>query len=378
MGNNNKYNDQKKINPKIGILTFHNTMNYGASLQAYALTNTVKALGFNSEVVNYICDTVDKRETPHKPLVRNILIHPLAFIRSLRDYPILKKRRAAFDSFIASVLQVGPQVCAQHELEKKYDGIIVGSDQVWNLKITGDDEFFFLNDGLSLDFHRIAYAASFGDGASFDDLSENSVEGLSKFSAISVREPLGLQILEKVPHVLDAKCVLDPTFLLTADEWRQIAICEKRDPYVLVYMVSETMRTLEFAQQYAASNNLDIIAIDLNRGRFKCGGVKTEQSVSPREFVGLIDNADTVVTSSFHGFCLALIFEKNVFYSEKRNNGEINDRVKGLADSLSISNHAIEDPVMGVAIDYEEVRIKLDQLKKDSLNYLSLSLRSGM
>lgn len=38
---------------KIGIVTWHHNPNYGGLLQAYALQETIKKLGYNPEFVNY-------------------------------------------------------------------------------------------------------------------------------------------------------------------------------------------------------------------------------------------------------------------------------------------------------------------------------------
>ena len=91
------FNEENMENMKgeilmIGILTFHNTTNFGASLQAYSLCKAIRSMGHECELVNYICPNIVKRERELsrsknilKNIVKNILIRP-AFLKKLENF----------------------------------------------------------------------------------------------------------------------------------------------------------------------------------------------------------------------------------------------------------------------------------------------------
>ena len=44
---------------KIGILTFHNCVNYGAAMQAYGLQSFLISKGYNVEIIDYVNEKID-------------------------------------------------------------------------------------------------------------------------------------------------------------------------------------------------------------------------------------------------------------------------------------------------------------------------------
>ena len=125
--------------------------------------------------------------------------------------------------------------------------IIVGSDQVWNYNCSGNDTTFLLD--WCETSKKYSYAASFGVA----ELPEQQVpffkEQLSKFRYISVREKTGQDICEKQLG-LSAEVVLDPTLLLTKDEWaNRFCIQAKDKKYILVYSFSKNKEFLEIVRQ---------------------------------------------------------------------------------------------------------------------------------
>ena len=47
---------------RIGLLTFHDTTNFGSWLQTYALYEKVRQLGYNAEIIDYRCKGIELRE----------------------------------------------------------------------------------------------------------------------------------------------------------------------------------------------------------------------------------------------------------------------------------------------------------------------------
>ena len=164
---------------KIGILTFYNTTNYGALLQMFALYKSVEKMGKPVEIIRYYCEAVEERE--------NLKITKAKSIKGIIKSIILKKpnsdKQKRFREFEKQ------NFCFSHELYnyntikeigKEYNSLIVGSDQVWNTKLTGGDYEFFLENVE--DVSKNSYAASFG----VEELSKDEMKkisgGLQKFN----------------------------------------------------------------------------------------------------------------------------------------------------------------------------------------------------
>ena len=131
------------MNNNTGILTFIDTLNYGAELQAYALTQTISKLGYQAELINYRCPAIDERETPHFPSPVD-LTKPKHFFGLALKYPELIERKKGFTKFTNKYTPLGASVSSAGEMLKIYDRIVVGSDQVWRPDTTGEDDTFFV------------------------------------------------------------------------------------------------------------------------------------------------------------------------------------------------------------------------------------------
>ena len=67
---------------KIGIITFHWAINYGAVLQCYALQETLKALGHDVFVINYKPKRFDN--TFWTFIRYRMFLHPKAYYRDIK------------------------------------------------------------------------------------------------------------------------------------------------------------------------------------------------------------------------------------------------------------------------------------------------------
>ena len=149
---------------KIGILTFHNVINYGGVLQCMALQDFLKAYNYEVEVINYKSKHIGKNNKLIKfsstsNLIKSVLTLPFNYIR--------KKR---YNNFIKNNLILTNDVKNYDELKKlceeKYDYVIIGSDQVWNSEITENEaDVYFLE---NINVKKISYAASTGDDKLID------------------------------------------------------------------------------------------------------------------------------------------------------------------------------------------------------------------
>lgn len=127
---------------KIGILTFHNAYNFGAVLQAYALREYLQQ---NSncivEIINYKNEQIEKEKSRWKGLLNNNVVKELA--RNLLTTPYYLKLDKVFSEFVNKYLTADNEIKKKDLSFLKYDLYLVGSDQVWNLPLTGNDKTFF-------------------------------------------------------------------------------------------------------------------------------------------------------------------------------------------------------------------------------------------
>lgn len=341
---------------KIGILTFHCAHNYGAVLQCYGLQEALKAMGHDVQVIDYRPDYLWK---PYK-------VFNIQRFRTNSLYELLKlvaketillpnriKRHRAFDDFIKKRFNLSHSI-TQQDIPSCYDVYVMGSDQIWNPKITkGFDQVYFGYFSFQKANKKyVAYAASMES----TKLEPNSInfllKSLNNFDAISVRE---MQLAEQL-HSLTGKkieTVLDPTLLVDHSIWNKIAIEPlKKKGYVLVYQIRMDTNVMHIADSIANQLNTHVIEITGNL-TFQFNNRKRVQYASPEEFLGLIKNAACILTTSFHGTAFSVIFNRP-FYCIALNDG-YDTRSQSLLASIGLEHRIIGKNDMPVfsTIDYD-------------------------
>ena len=93
--------------PIVGILTFPNTNNYGAELQAFAPCSTVRRMGHKAELVDYRNPMVTFAETPRRPGVRVLVRHPRGSLARLLALRGLVARQRGLTPSAASTRRSG-------------------------------------------------------------------------------------------------------------------------------------------------------------------------------------------------------------------------------------------------------------------------------
>lgn len=359
---------------KIGILTFQNTLNYGAMLQAYALQKVLYEMGNEVEILNYRNPTITYRETPKIPPAKEFIEHPRGSLRFLRTYNASKKRAEEFENFTKRHLCLSGYITNQEDVVGKYDVIVVGSDQVWNLACTGNDFFYFLENLDRSKIKTISYAASFGSDTFPSNYFERCASAIKKFYAVSVREISGLALVKSMTGC-KASLTLDPTLLLKKNDWEQItAPSFDSAPFVFAYVVSERKETVKFAKEVARKQRANLIITDCYNGATLLDKQLYYNSLSPEEFLSLLSNAAYVVTSSFHGLALSLAMEKEVYYSLNTKAANRNSRLETLATLAGIKDRTIDEGFADNPINYELVTARLLAERNSSLQFLKDSL----
>lgn len=321
---------------RIGILTFHRAHNYGAVLQCYALLQYLKSLGNEVYVIDYSSEYVQlcyKLVDFHRIKGRNPIKVITRLINEIKLFPIRKARAEKFDMFVNKHFQL-----LSPSKINDLDIIIVGSDQVWNTKLThGFDKYYWGNFAHNKKTRIISYAASIEEF--WDEIyNKEAAAYLSNFDSISVREENAMNYLQKMfPQKEISQCV-DPTLLLTANAWKRIAVLTNKEKYLLVYQVRNSEKTVSIAQKIAKKLSLSIVYLSAS---VSGNNSKISKYASPEQYLGFFMNASFIVCTSFHGTVFSLIFEKP-FVSIRLNDGR-DSRVESLLSKCNCLDHFIAD-----------------------------------
>lgn len=359
---------------RIGIITYHRALNYGAALQAFSLTEHLKSKGYNAEVIDYRCPRI---ESDYYKLIPSKAKSFRAIISSVMKYPKKRKRAALFRKFENKQCYLSSTSYDKNSISKsnaEYDVFISGSDQVWN-NYGSDSDFNYFLEFVDDSKKKIAYSASFGYKKVPEFLVEDYKRLLNRFDAISVREKSGAII---VKNLIDknAYVTCDPVLLLDEDTWnRKIDInIEMKEPYLLCYFLAFNNAALDYATTYASKTGLKVVAINNIQKDFP--GVKMLKFVSPERFVSLFANASAVITDSFHGTVFSLTFHKpfNTFVSEKSG---VSSRIESLLDRLGLMSHIVSDFEKSdwTTIDYKTVNESIKAYRNSSISFLEESLK---
>lgn len=347
----------------VGILTFHAQLNYGGVLQAWALQESVRALGYPCVVVDRrLSDDNDALVHYAPPGLRNrakLAFRRLAGLgdvapakRSLRTQAFLSSRLSLTPYHFVSWRSLPPSA-------RLPDVLLVGSDQVWHAGRFGDPRAYLLRHAPPV--RAVAYAASFGFAPSSLDglLSARDLrqwdgralpldpgetvgmlyrQGLARFDAISCREAEGVDICRRLgfeaTHVVDPSLLADPRVYGRIRAGRADGPCRR----VFVYLLGEDFekhRAALDAFARARKGRVDVflnavppgwfgplpsspsrlrawIAAFRRRRSLTRGRVRVRADAGPLEFLRALAAADAVVTDSFHAVMFSIVFERNV------------------------------------------------------------------
>jgi len=364
---------------KIGILTYHTGFNYGASLQAYALQNVVKNMGFDCEIINYETEEfLSSREMFSRKPKR--IKEFVKVISRIPYYNILKMRQRMFEDFTSKCLTTSKLYRTAKEVEEHaedYDCIICGSDQIWNLG-TPDapdaDSLYFLN--FEKKQKRVSYAASFGKWVLNPHHEEEVLPWLKQFDAVSVRELSGQDYLKT--RGIESTVTLDPTILLDAEQYNEI--CAERqiaEKYILMFSWNCNRDVIRAAKKVSKEMGYPLYQLTPPpRAMFK--GVSRKLDVGPKEFLSLIKNAEFVVTNSFHGTAFSTTFEKPYVSVVTK---KADPRMESLLKQLGLEDHLVNVDDINIEkmkkTDYKKVNEKKVVLRADSYKFLKSALEVG-
>lgn len=349
---------------KIGILTFHDTNNFGSLLQTYALYKVLSEKYTECEVIDYRCNALCEREIP-KTLTQLRTVKEV--YRYIRYHDKLQKKYKNLVKFSEKNIHTSKpyNIGTVKELSESYDCIIVGSDIVWGLDITGEDYTYFL---ASIDCpYKYAYASSFGSDDILNDSRKERVgEYLKQFMAIAVREEDAVSIVKQISGK-DAQLVLDPTLLLSEPEWKPfIAPRQIQEPYILTYFEDEQGVVEKNAKMLKENTGLPVY--NVTNGKHM-SGVNNRAVYSLEGFLSYIYYADYVVTASYHGMAFSINFNKQFYFFNRCHKS----RMQTLAGIADLSDRELLNNVdyRDGTIDYALVNERIDKWRNTSFEFLN-------
>lgn len=327
---------------KIGIITVFDAVNYGSFLQAFCLQEAIKELGHE---VKFIKTSSLKYE---KWRIKCL------FTYNIKKIPYKYKFAKGF-FYSWNKLNITRK-------RNGYDLVIIGSDEMWqvkNLTFKPLKEFFGCNIGAN---KIITYAICCNDTTTEDTKKFPFIqEGINKISSISVRDKATYDAYKPLTSK-EFVYSLDPTFLVDLEKFE---IENNRHDYILVYTYGFTEERIRKTVEFAKKKNKRLISVAQ-----KFDWCDESIAASPFEFLGLIKNADYVITDTFHGTILSISYNKEFisFASHKRKVLKTLEQF----DLMNRNGETVEELeiIAQNTIDYKKVNENINQGRIESIDYL--------
>lgn len=374
---------------RIGILTQPLYINYGGLVQCYALQTVLQRMGhetivlqreFNREYsfcggcVYYVKHIVKmllgRRESWHY-----VVSQEKRDYIAKNTYQFIEKNIKPRTEHLYTTEQLAETVASLG-----LDAIIVGSDQVWRPYYSPCISNYFLDflPGGSR-IKRISYAASFGsDEWTFSPgHTKQCAALLKKFDAVSVREKSAVKLC-KEHFGVDAVQTLDPTLLLNAEDYMNLCPDRKNSRGSLFcYVLDKTPQKQAIIRRIACETgkqpfeSMPLLPPDT----YNLYG-NIDKCVFPpvEDWLSAFNEADMVVTDSFHGTVFSIIFNKPFYVIGNEGRGMA--RFQSLLSLFGLEDRLITSDNVNISgeISWEKVNNCRQGLKQESLNFIGISL----
>ncbi len=380
------------------IITMHRPINYGSYLQATATYKFVKNNGFDVDVIDYLYPNAyhqnnsynfkrEKREREENE--KQVVSLKKRVYEKIGRYlvrPNNTKKMTLFSEFYKKHITLTREYGSLEDLiacPPVADVYITGSDQVWNPLFTHHDTSFMFS-WAPRSAKRISYSASISISDLPDEFVDDFKTNLSKYSFISTRE--NTDIIKKLigKNSVD---VLDPTFLLSSEEWKKY--CSPKPlvegKYILCYLLEYSFSPFPFAytliEYIRKKTGYKVVMIDGECANV-LKGYKVFANNGPAEFLNLFLNASFVITNSFHGTAFSLNFHKQ-FLAITNNQPTKDFRVRAILEKLAIRTECEVKNASNIEtlklpnLDYSVIGNKLECLRNESKKFFKNALKSN-
>lgn len=378
---------------KIGILTLPLYINYGGILQAYALQTILERQGHVVEVIKYT-------SISYPPYKNTVLGESIATIKRIVKRTILGKDIKVFNysNYVNEALAVKDKF-TQPFIEKyihnyiinsfcdltsdRYDGIVVGSDQIWrHIYFTEEGrhiEDAFLNFAKDWNIKRMAYAASFGKGE-IKEYTEDEIYAckslIQKFDFVGVREESGVNICTKEFHKKSVQ-VLDPTLLLHREDYEKLVKNSNNltnsKGNLFCYLLNKNKEEEVLIKKISKKEGLNPFEVV----------AKPESSLSPldervqqpvEQWIKAFMDARLIVTDSFHACVFSILFNKPfiVVANNHRGVARIDSLLKMFGLGSRLQSYDSDLTILGQSIDWEEVNEIIEKKRIECISYFDV------
>ena len=381
----------------IGLVLSYKETNYGAQLQAYATQVVIESLGFQTEIIDY----TPKRGDRHIVICRGLLQYlyqqyrykRLAKVHADSDDPVFQKNKKErieqYKAFIERRLLGIVKVSGYKQLVscgKKYDAVLIGSDQKWHPGFSFGNliPLRFVPDNV----RKISYATSLGVSEYPKYCWHSAREAWRRVDYLSVREQQGADIIKQVcGNDISVKVVVDPTYLLTKQQWEELIPIEQKskENYVFCYFLGNDEKSKMIARAFADQIKLKLVSVLSKESYSPIDQTFADELVmgnTPEDFINWIRGAEYVFTDSFHGTAFSVINEKQffIFYRKRKESTSRNSRIDNILAKWDLSNRLVGSDadasllVNAKDIDYERVTSIVEKERADSLAFLTKAL----
>lgn len=354
---------------RYGIITHYDVMNHGAILQLYGLVQVLRQLGVDAKALQYERNykyTDEYLKSKYKIGIKSIFYY-LGFIykRGLKNFFFLYKKKRLLKSFKSENNLIG----GSYNNSTVYDGIIIGSDEVFSL-YTGLTPPLF---GYGLPSKKVfSYAGSFGSTTIKEidnkDCREYIHEGLGGMCGLSMRDKNSVEICE---NILGIRPIITCDPVILYDYKKELHGFERpiKDKYMIIYAYDQNMNEpndVSAIMKYGKDHGLKVISPG-----FYHKWVDKSVNVSPIELLNWFHYADFVVTDTFHGCVMSIITGRDMAITVRDNGNKLNS----LMEQFGLEDRQLNDSwdiynVFSHHIDWREVNERMVQQRSISMNYL--------
>lgn len=383
-----------KDNKKVALCLAYTGQNYGMLLQAFATQTIIENLGWDTEIIDYHRTGLKKIRISYGLLVSEAKKigkklsgkKEVSTVLDANHQKNAEMRKQTAEQFrkrrLHNIISI-QGIDMLEEYAKKCASVLVGSDQQWlpDIAFSNFRTLRFVPNNVN----KVSYATSLGVSEYPNYCKKEAAQFLKRIDHISVREESGKKIIEELVDN-DVTVVLDPTYLLTREEWLALIpyVRQYTEPYLLCYFLGENKKAQEIARLYAKEHGLKVISImsdEVCADEYSFSDcVVTGEG--PETFVNLIRGAECVMTDSFHGIAFSVINQRPfyVFYRKRNGVQSRNTRIDNILTTWGVNDRLIQgqsDVTKAKPIDYEKIQVVMDALRDKSLDFLANALNNN-
>ena len=382
--------------PKAGIVTFYYlNHNFGGLLQAFALPKLLnEQFDVTAEQIPYFLTFSGNREQTsslHRRTPGSLIYQAgIAFFAALTRKSI-DTRKKAFDRFMDEIPHCGEvyDAASISRCGEAYPVLVCGGDQIWNTSQGKENLWVFTLQFAPKQAKKFAYAPSMAVPEMDSQGRECLRQGLAGLNHISVREKSSVAVLKTITD-RPIEVVVDPVLLLRAEEWAQAARYPRRKgKYLLCYLLGDSVSQRKAVTKLAKALGLQIVTFphilcDVVR---KCDlffGDVHDYTSGPREFLGLIQNAECVITDSFHACVFSMIFQTPFAVFERSKPGEkgnMNSRIYDFLEEYHLQQQLVTEQTLSAMheiphVDFTYAHGHWETRRAESIAYLENALKA--